>query len=85
MKVTHTFEIEARCPSISGHVDHYECILTLDRFMKVEDIRPKLERILAEPIFQEPLAEAILSTLGATSVRLEGPHPGGFRTIVEID
>ena len=81
MKVTHTFEIEAKCPSMPGHIDRYICTLTTDRLIKVEDIRPALERVLKEAAFQEELAGTIADVFDC-SVRLEGEHPGGFRTVV---
>jgi hypothetical protein len=83
MKVTHTFEIEAKCPSMPGHIDRYICTLTIYTLIKVEDIRPILAPLLAEPQFQEDLAVRIAKRLQC-AVRLEGQHPGGFTTVVEV-
>jgi hypothetical protein len=83
VKVTHTFEIEAKCPSMPGHTDIYQCTLTTHNLIEVETIRPLLERALVEPQFQEDLAVRI-AELFQCAVRLEGQHPGGFKTVVEV-
>jgi hypothetical protein len=90
MKVTHTFELEAKCPSIPGHIDRYTCAITTNGLIKVEDIRPWIEPLLALPRFQEELAADIAALLARRGhlncgVRLEGQHPGGFKTVVEVE
>jgi hypothetical protein len=84
MKVTHTFEIEAKCPTMVGHIDRYTCTLTTDRIIEVETIRPLLVPLLDEPIFQESLAAAIAARFEC-ACRLEGSHPGGFTTVAVVE
>lgn len=83
MKVTHTFEIEAKCPSMPGHIDRYTCTLTARSRILVETIRQDIAGLLREPVYQEDLAQNIAERLQC-GVKLEGEHPGGFKTVVEV-
>ncbi len=72
MKVKHCLDIQAKCPA-NGATDTYRMTVVVDRLVMVEDILAAVEKVTAEPIYQEHLTVKLAHELGA-HVSTSGTH-----------
>lgn len=81
MKVTHEFELQAKCP-VDDSRDIYHCSIEIGRMLKCEEIIESARRIAtAEAIFQEDLTQAIANRIGGKTTTV-GLHKCGVKTTV---
>lgn len=67
-------DITCKCP-VNGGSDHYVMTVRSSRMIVTSHIRGAVDRLTAEPTFQEDLAQKLAAELGAT-VELVGWHEG---------
>lgn len=79
MKVTHRLGLLACCPVNSGW-DWYECEVTTDRLILVEDIKTLAASYSKTKIYQEDLCQELADKLQA-EVTLRGEHSGVKTTV----
>lgn len=82
MNVTHRLGFLARCPVTSGW-DWYECEVTTDRLIPVEDIKKLTDSYSKTEIYQENLCQELANKLGA-QVTLRGEH-SSVKTVVTCE
>jgi len=80
MKIIHTIEIVAKCPS-DELGDVYECEVHTNRVIKVEDIMRLADELADKVMYQEDVAVWLQRRLQAKIV-LRGSHYGRVRTEV---
>jgi hypothetical protein len=80
MKIIHTIEIVAKCPS-DELGDVYECEVHTNRVIKVEDIMRLADELADKVMYQEDVAIWLQRRLQAKIV-LRGSHFGRVRTKV---
>ena len=80
MKIIHTIEIVAKCPS-DELGDVYECEVHTNRVIKVEDIMRLADELADKVMYQEDVAIWLQRRLQAKIV-LRGSHYGRVRTEV---
>lgn len=74
MKVKYHLSIESNCP-VDGQGDFYECCLTSDKPLAVEQILEVVKDYKNRCLFQEHLAEELSRKL-LCKVKLVGYHSG---------
>ena len=80
MKIIHTIEIVAKCPS-DELGDVYECEVHTNRVIKVEDIMQLADELTTKIMYQEDVALWLQRRLQAKIV-LRGSHFG--RVVTEV-